>query len=56
MDLNKTIQKSKNKGLFNSLINSIEQEPFKVVVTAYYNKGLFYKAIIKTKDWKEVYL
>lgn len=54
--MNKEIIQSKNKGLFNNLIEEIKQYDFKLIVKANYNNGLMFSCFVYPKDWKEVYL
>lgn len=60
MTINKAIIQSKNKGLFNSILNEINKRIYTLDVTAYYkldseSEGLRFKAIVRNKNYKEVY-
>ena len=53
--INKELMKSRNKGLFNSLLEEIKKYPFMLKIKTNYNNGLRFKAVVIDKDWKEVY-
>ena len=56
MKINKQIMQSKNKGLFYSLIQEINKQPFKLVFKINYLNGLRFKGYVLNKSWFDVYL
>jgi len=47
--------KSKNIGLFNSLVDETKRYSFKIITRVYYNNGFIINSFIQEKNWKEVY-
>ena len=53
--INKQITESKNRGLFNKLVEEIKKYPFMLEVKTIYKNGFVFYTITKEKNWKEVY-
>ncbi len=55
MEINKQIMESKNKGLFNKILEETKKYPFSLKVRVTYFNGLRFKAIIINENWEGVY-
>ena len=55
MKIKDQITRSKNRGLFITLLDEINKYPFGVAVKRRYENSLIVSAFVFDKNWKEVY-